>query len=71
MIDIGSIKTHSIDIEPVKVVCAPKYLDGKRVQLMDIYYNGVGVIRGLSPEEMEDAFQEHVQNRGLNTTKTA
>lgn len=38
------------------IVYAPRYLDGKRVQLMDIYYNGVGILRELSPEEMENAF---------------
>lgn len=53
------------------VVYAPRYLDGKRVQLMDIYYNGVGVIRGLSPEEMEEAFQEHIKKRELQKAKTA
>lgn len=53
------------------VVYEPRYLDGKRVQLMDIYYNGVGVIRRLSPEEMEEAFQEHIQKRELQKAKTA
>ena len=53
------------------VVYAPRYLDEKRVQLMDVYYNGVGVIRGLSPEEMEEVFQEHIQKRALQKTKTA
>ena len=43
------------------IVYAPRYLDGKRVQLMDIYYNGVGILRELSPEEMEEAFQEHLE----------
>ncbi|MEI3219020.1 MAG: DUF4368 domain-containing protein [Lachnoclostridium sp.] len=27
------------------MVHAPRYLDGKRVQLIDIYYNGVGILR--------------------------
>ncbi len=31
------------------IVYAPRCLDGKRVQLMDIYYNGVGILRELSP----------------------
>ena len=44
---------------------------GKRYQLMDIYYNGVGVIRGLTPEEMEEAFQEHLAKRKINKAKTA
>ena len=42
------------------VVYAPRYLDGKRVQIMDIYYNGVGILRELTPEEMEEAFQKHI-----------
>lgn len=45
------------------IVYAPRYLDGKCVQLMDIYYNGVGILRELSPEEMENAFQEHLEER--------
>ena len=39
------------------VVYAPRYLDGKRVQLLDIYYSGVGILHELTPEEMEEAFQ--------------
>lgn len=42
------------------VVHAPRYLDGKRVQLIDIYYNGIGILRELTPEEMEEAFQNHM-----------
>ena len=53
------------------IVYAPRYLDGKRVQLMDIYYNGVGILRELSPEEMEKAFQGHLEERERNKTKTA
>lgn len=53
------------------IVYAPRYLDGKRVQLMDIYYNGVGVLRELSPEEMENAFQEHLTERERSKVKTA
>ena len=34
------------------VVYAPRYLDGKRVQLLDIYYSGVGILHELTPEEM-------------------
>ena len=51
------------------VVYAPRYLDGKSVQLLDIYYNGVGILQELSPEEMEEAFQEHMAEH--NKTKTA
>ena len=39
---------------------APKYLDGKRYQVVDIYYSGVGILRELSPEEMEEAFQNRL-----------
>ena len=53
------------------IVYAPIYLDGKRVQLMDIHYNGVGILRKLSPEEMENAFQEYLAERERNKTKTA
>ena len=49
------------------IVYAPRYLDGKRVQLMDIYYNGVGILRELSPEEMEEAFQKHIAERKEKT----
>ena len=36
------------------VIHERRYLDGKRYQLMDIYYNGVGVIRGGTPCQTED-----------------
>lgn len=49
------------------VVHAPRYLDGKRVQIVDIYYNGVGILRELSPEEMEEAFQKHISERKEKT----
>ena len=49
------------------VVYAPRYLDGKRVQIMDIYYNGVGILRELTPEEMEEAFQNHMAERKAKT----
>ena len=51
------------------VVYAPRYLDGKRVQLLDIYYSGVGILHELTPEEMEEAFQQHLAQR--NKEKTA
>lgn len=53
------------------IVYAPRYLDGKRVQLIDIYYNGVGILRELSPEEMEEAFREHLEERERTKAKTA
>ena len=42
------------------VVYAPKYLDGKRYQAVDIYCSGVGILRELSPEEMEETFQKRL-----------
>lgn len=44
------------------VVYAPKTIDGKRVQLLDIYYSGVGILNELTPEEMEEAFQQHLSS---------
>lgn len=49
------------------MVYAPRYLDGKRAQLIDIYYNGVGILRELTPEEMEKAFQNHMAERKAKT----
>ena len=49
------------------VVHAPRYLDDKRVQLIDIYYNGVGILRELTPEEMEEAFQNHMAEQKAKT----
>ena len=51
------------------VVYAPKTIDGKHVQLLDIYYSGVGILHELPPEEMEEAFQQHLIER--NKEKTA
>ena len=42
------------------VVYAPKYLDGKRYQVVDIYYSGVGILRELSPKEMEETFRKRL-----------
>ncbi len=53
------------------VVSAPETKDGKRYQEVEIHYNGVGVIRQLSPEEMEEAFQEHIKKKPHLTAKTA
>ena len=39
------------------------YVDGKRVQVVDIYYSGVGVIKGFSPEEQEEAFELGMERR--------
>ncbi len=43
------------------VVYAPKQIDGKRVQLLDIYFNGVGIVQPMTPEEMEEAFQKRLK----------
>ncbi len=43
------------------VVHAPKYLDGKRYQLIDIYFYGVGIIKELTPEEMETEYQKLIK----------
>ena len=53
------------------VVGKPEYKDGKRHQSVEIYYNGVGIIRESSPEEMEEYFEEHMQNKAARATKTA
>lgn len=53
------------------VVDKPEYKDGKRYQSVEIHYNGVGIIREPSPEEMEEYFQEHIQNKTARATKTA
>ena len=49
------------------VVSKPDYRDGKRYQTTDIYYNGVGVIREPSPEEMERYFNEHMTRKARKT----
>ena len=50
------------------VVSAPTKIDGKRYQQVDLYYNGVGVIKQPTAEEWEYQFQ----NKYLNTKeKTA
>ncbi len=45
------------------VVSAPEYKDGKRYQEVAIYYNGVGIIREPTAEEMEEYFQEHISRK--------
>ena len=34
----------------------PVYIDGKRHQTIDIYYNGVGMIEELTPDEFAEKF---------------
>jgi hypothetical protein len=53
------------------VVHKSEKIDGKRRQQVDIYYNGVGIIREPSPEEMEEYFQEHLKHKAAKATKTA
>ena len=50
------------------VVCAPKYLDGKRIQIVDIHYSGVGILDELTPEEMEESFQKSIAERKKTET---
>ena len=45
------------------VVSAPRYLDGKRYQLIDIHYKGVGIIKMQTPEEFEKGFQAKTKQR--------
>lgn len=45
------------------VVSEARYVDGKRVQVVDIYCSGVGVIKGFSPEEQEEAFELGMERR--------
>lgn len=53
------------------VVSAARYLDGKRYQIIDIYYNGVGIIKPLNPEDMESGFQRHMAEMQQKQKKTA
>ena len=45
------------------VVSDAHYLDGKRYQIIDIYYNGVGIIKPLRPEDLEADFQRHMAEK--------
>ena len=53
------------------VVSAPEYKDGKRYQEVAIHYNGVGIIREPTAEEMEEYFQEHISKKSFLKAKTA
>ena len=46
-----------------KAVEKPEYKDGKRYQSVGIHYNGVGIIWKVSPEEMKEPFEEHIQKK--------
>lgn len=52
-------------------VYKPYRENGKRIQQVDILYNGVGVIRLPNAEEMEELFQKHIAKEKRNTKKTA
>ena len=45
------------------VVSAAHYLDGKRFQIIDIYYDGVGIIKPLRPEDLEADYQRHMAEK--------
>ena len=49
-------------------VHAPRYMDGKRYQMIDIYYKGVGIINVLSPEDFEKSFQKNMAKRRQQKT---
>ena len=53
------------------IVSEARYIDNKRYQIVDIYYKGVGMIKGLSPEEMEEAFREGERRRGYEKADAA
>lgn len=53
------------------VVSAPEYKDGKRYQEVAIHYNGVGIIREPTAEEMEEYFQERISKKPFLKAKTA
>lgn len=53
------------------VVSTPEYRDGKRYQEVAIHYNGVGIIREPTAEEMEEYFQEHISKKPFLKAKTA
>lgn len=53
------------------VVYAPEYKDGMRYQEVAIHYNGVGIIREPTAEEMEEYFQEHISKKPFLKAKTA
>ncbi len=67
--------THLTELTPEilhefieKIVVSQQYkIDGKRHQDLDIYYNGVGIIKEPSPEQMEEYFQEHILNSKQKT----
>ena len=55
-------------IERIAVSKSEK-IDGKRHQTINIYYHGAGIIKMLSAEEMEEAYQQHISRQ--HKAKTA
>ena len=53
------------------MVSAPETKDGKRHQEVEIHYNGVGIVREPTAEEMEEHFQEHIKKKPYLKAKTA
>ena len=64
----GLVDIHEF-IEKI-VVSEARYLDNRRVQIVDIYYKGVGMIRGFSPEELEEIFQGGEENHSESESPT-
>ena len=50
------------------VISSPRYFDGKRYQIVDIYYNRIGIIRGLTPEDMEEVFERELEQKQKEKT---
>ena len=51
------------------VVYATRCLDSKRVQILGIYYSGVGILHALTPEQMEA--RQHLAQRSKGNGVTA
>ena len=49
------------------VVSKPDKLNGKRHQRVDIHYNTIGLWCAPSPEEMEELYQEHLEDQRKRT----
>ena len=43
------------------VVYESRYVDGKQVQLLDIYFNGIGIVEEMTPEQMEEVFPNRLK----------
>ncbi len=47
------------------MVSKPEYQEGNRYQTLEIYYNGVGIIREPTPEEMDELFQKRFREQEI------